>query len=118
MHQLHGRSVCRASCLLALFTAIHAHCASACGDGPLPKPTLGLPPPPLLSVCRRSQNNLLTGQVPRAWGTNASMPGVRVLSLQGNQLTGEVPAEWARLEAMPALAEVYLQVGGGTGMGM
>lgn len=60
---------------------------------------------------RRLHSCIFSGTLPAAWGSNASMPGVRVLSLQGNKLEGRLPDEWGEVGTMGHLEELYLQVG-------
>ena len=61
---------------------------------------------------RRANDNQLTGPLPPEWGTNASLPSLRLVSLHRNQLSGELPAEWGAAGAAHNLEELYLQVGG------
>lgn len=77
-------------------------------------------PPPLPSLCctvsvcrlscRRASNNNLSGTLPPSWGTNSSLPRLRVAALHGNRFTGTLPADWASPDAMQALEELWLQV--------
>jgi len=47
--------------------------------------------------CSRLHNNQLTGTLPPSWGTNSSMPHLRVASLQGNKLSGERAVQTGQL---------------------
>ena len=55
-------------------------------------------------------NNNLMGTLPANWGTNSSLPRLRVAALHANHLTGTLPEGWAGTEAMQDLEEVWLQV--------
>lgn len=61
-------------------------------------------------ACRRANSNNFSGPLPVEWGSNASLPAVRVLALHANALTGRLPAEWAEAGWTASLEELYLQV--------
>jgi hypothetical protein len=66
------------------------------------------------SVClcrRRVHDNNLTGTLPVFWGSNSSLPRLRVAALHGNTLTGTLPEGWGSPGRMQDLEELWLQVG-------
>ena len=65
------------------------------------------------SVClcrRRVHNNNLTGSLPVFWGSNSSLPRLRVAALHSNTLTGTLPEGWGSPGRMQDLEELWLQV--------